>query len=55
MYDAASSTAALATVYSTVGSVLVPSIAAIIAAAAALLALGFAWRHVKSKVTGKKF
>jgi len=55
MWIAASTTAALNTAYSDIGTILVVAIAAIIAAWAALIGLGFGKRKAARYVTGKKF
>lgn len=55
MYGIASSTADIATLLSNTGIVVAASITVILAGAVALVGLGFAWRHLTKRVTGKKF
>jgi len=55
MWVAASTTAAMATAFTDTGTILVATIATILAGAVALLGLGFAFRHLKKYVTGRKF
>jgi len=55
MWVAASTTAALASVFSDTGIILTAVLASILAGAVALLGLGFGWRHLKKYVTGRKF
>jgi len=55
MYSIASSTADIATMFSNTGIILAATIAVVLVGAIALLGLGFAWRHLKKYVTGKKF
>lgn len=55
MWNAASTTAALAAAFTDTGTILVASIGTILVGAVALLGLGFGWRHLKKYVTGRKF
>jgi len=55
MWEVASTTAALGDTFSDIGTVLVYAIPVILTAAAALIGLGYGWRKLKSKVTGKAF
>jgi len=55
MWSIASTTGLLTDVFSDVGTVMAFVIPAIVGIAVALLGLGFGWRQLKSKVTGKKF
>jgi len=55
MWVAASTTAALSTAFTDTGTILVATVATILAGAVALLGLGFGFRHLKKYVTGRKF
>jgi len=55
MFDAASTTAALTTTFSSIGTVFAMAIGAILAAWAGLVGLGFGLRKAKKYVTGKHF
>jgi len=55
MWDAASTTAALQTAFTNIGTVLLVVIVAVLAAWAGLIGLGFGIRKAKQYVTGKKF
>lgn len=55
MYNIASSTADIALLLANTGTVIAASITTILAGAVALVGLGFAWRHLVKRVTGKKF
>lgn len=55
MWVAASTTAVISSMFSDTGTILTATIATVVLAAVALLGLGFAWRHLKKYVTGRKF
>jgi len=55
MFDEASSSAALASAFGDIGSLIAIVVAAVLAGWAALVGLGFGVRKATSKVTGKKF
>jgi len=55
MWTLASTTDALTSMFTQVGTVMALVIAAIITTTVALLGLGFGVRHLKKYVTGKKF
>jgi len=55
MWDVASSTAALNTVYADIGTIFAVAIAAILLAWASLVGLGFGIRKAKKYVTGRHF
>jgi len=55
MYSIASSTADIATMFSNIGIILAATIAVVLVGGVALLGLGFAWRHGKKYITGRKF
>jgi hypothetical protein len=55
MYSVASSTADLATLFTNTGIVVAVTITATLAGAVALVGLGFGWRHLTKRITGKKF
>lgn len=55
MIDVASVSASFSTFATNVGTLLGTAITTVLLGAAALIGLGFAYRKVKSKVTGKKF
>jgi len=55
MIDVASAQAAFSTFGTDVGTILLYAVGIVLTGAAALIGLGFAYRKVKSKVTGRKF
>jgi len=55
MYDASTSITSLSSFYYASGAVIAAAITVILGALAGLLGLGFAVRHAKKHVTGKKF
>lgn len=55
MWDVASTTAALSSAYSDIGVIFAVAIAAILAAWAALVGLGYGIRKARKYVTGKHF
>lgn len=55
MWVAASTTAALGTVFTDTGTILTAVIGVILAGLIALLGLGFGVRHLRKYVTGRKF
>jgi len=55
MWVVASTTAVIASMYSDTGTILTATIATLVVAIVALLGLGFAVRHLKKYVTGRKF
>jgi len=55
MFTIASSTAALSTAYTDIGTVIAVAVAAVLVAWAALVGLGFGVRKASRYVTGRKF
>jgi len=55
MFPVASSTALITQAMSDTGTIMVLVLASVVTAVIALLGLGFAIRHTKKHVTGKKF
>jgi len=55
MYSIASSTGDIGTMFTNTGLILVATISVVLVGGVALLGLGFAWRHLKKYVTGRKF
>jgi len=55
MWNAASTTATIASAFTDTGTILTASVGVIVTALIALLGLGFAIRHLRKYVTGKKF
>jgi len=55
MWTAASTTGALATMFTDTGTILAAIVGTILAGTVALLGLGFGVRHVKKYITGRKF
>jgi len=55
MWTAASTTAVIATAFSDTGTILTATIATVVVGIVALLGLGFAIRHLKKYITGRKF
>lgn len=55
MWDVASSTAALGTLFTDTGTILAVVVAAILTGLVALLGLGFGVRHLRKYITGRKF
>lgn len=55
MYASSSAITGLNGAFSDAGAILVIAIAATLAGGVALLGLGFAWRHLKHYITGRKF
>jgi len=55
MFTVASSTAALGTMFTDTGTIILYAVTAILAGTVALLGLGFGVRHAKKYLTGKKF
>lgn len=55
MYDVASSTAALNSFYTDTGTLIALGVGVVLAAAAALIGLGWGYRSAKKHVTGRKF
>jgi len=55
MFTAASSTALIASAFSTTGTILTATMSTVVIALVALLGLGFAVRHLRKYITGKKF
>jgi len=55
MWTAASTTATIASMFTDTGTILVATIATVVAALVALLGLGFAIRHLRKYITGRKF
>lgn len=55
MYGVASSTADIATLLTNTGTVVAAVVTTVLAGAIALVGLGFAWRHIVKRITGKKF
>lgn len=55
MWDVASTSDALGTLYSNAGTILAVVVAAILTGLVALLGLGFGVRHLRKYITGRKF
>jgi len=55
MWNAASTTAVIASMFSDTGTILTATIATVVVGIVALLGLGFAVRHLKKYITGRKF
>lgn len=55
MWAIASTTGAISTMFTDTGTVLSASIAVVLVGMVALLGLGFAVRHLKKYITGRKF
>jgi len=55
MYGIASSTADITTLLSNTGTVVALVVASVLVGAIALAGVGFAWRHIVKRITGKKF
>jgi len=55
MWDVSSTTGVIASMFSDTGTILTAVIGTVVAAIVALLGLGFAIRHLKKYVTGRKF
>jgi len=55
MYSTTSALTSFTGMFNDTGTLLVASIAVILGGAVALLGLGFAWRHLKKYITGRKF
>jgi len=55
MYASTSALTSFTGMFNDTGTLLVASIAVILGGAVALLGLGFAWRHLKKYITGRKF
>jgi len=55
MWDTASTTAVLTTAYTAIGTVILLTVTAVLAAWAGLIGLGFGKRKATKYVTGKKF
>jgi len=54
MWEATSTTATLATVFSSIGTILTYGLVIVVTAAAALMGAGYLFRLTKKHVTGKK-
>ena len=55
MYSVASSTADITTLLSNTGTIVALVVAAVLGGAIALAGVGFAWRHIVKRITGRKF
>lgn len=55
MWSVASTTSALATLFTDTGTTLTASIATVLVGLVALLGLGFGVRHLRKYITGRKF
>lgn len=55
MWDISSTTDAIATVFSNTGTILTSTIGVVLVGLVALLGLGFAVRHLRKYITGRKF
>lgn len=55
MWNVASTTGVISSMFTDTGTILTAVIATLVAAIVALLGLGFAVRHLKKYVTGRKF
>jgi len=55
MWTASSTTDLMDTAFTATGAILNSVLGTILIAAVGLVGLGFAWRHLKKYVTGKKF
>jgi len=55
MWPAASTTAVITSMFTDTGTILTATVATVVAALVALLGLGFAVRHVRKYITGRKF
>lgn len=55
MYTLASSTADINTLFTNAGTTIGVTVTAVLLGAIALVGLGFAWRHLTKRITGKKF
>jgi len=55
MWLVASSTAVIASMFTDTGTILAATIATVLVGMVALLGLGFAVRHLKKYITGRKF
>jgi len=55
MWDVASTTAALGTLYSDAGTIIAVVIGTVLVGLIALLGLGFGVRHLRKYITGRKF
>lgn len=55
MWVAASTTAVIASMFTDTGTILTATIATVVVGIVALLGLGFAVRHLKKYITGRKF
>lgn len=55
MWSIADATTTIATAFTNTGSVLTATIGVVVAGLIALLGLGFAVRHLKKYITGRKF
>jgi len=55
MYSTSTAATQLATMFTDTGTLIGIVIAAVLTGAIALVGLGFGWRHLTKRVTGKKF
>jgi len=55
MWVAASTTAVISSMFTDTGTILTATIATVVVGIVALLGLGFAVRHLKKYITGRKF
>jgi len=55
MYNIASSTADITTMLTNTGVIVALTVSSILLGAVALVGLGYAWRHLVKRITGKKF
>jgi len=55
MYSVASSTADITTLLGNAGTIVALVVGSVLVGALALAGVGFAWRHIVKRITGKKF
>jgi len=55
MWDITSTTGVITTMFSSTGTILTATISTVVVALVALLGLGFAVRHLRKYITGRKF
>jgi len=55
MWDVASTTATIATAFADTGTILTATVGVVVTGIVALLGLGFAIRHLRKYITGRKF
>jgi len=55
MFATSSALSVIAGMFTDTGTLIAAVIAGVVAGAVALVGLGFAWRHLTKRVTGKKF